>query len=115
MRGVRTTITLNGVAVPAFDLTGTQDGPHVSLIGGVHGCEYSSIAAVIDVMRELEGAQLKGRITAVPVVSMDSFTERSPFVVPADGKNLNRSFPGDAHGTYTDRLAHDIQTQLIEP
>jgi predicted deacylase len=115
MPGVRTTITLNEVAVPAFDLTGAQDGPHLSLIGGVHGCEYSSIAAVIDVMRGLDPTQLSGRITAVPVVSMDSFTERSPFVVPADGKNLNRSFPGDPDGTYTDRLAHDIHTQLIEP
>jgi predicted deacylase len=112
---MRTTITLNGVAVPAFDLTGAQDGPHLSLIGGVHGCEYSSIAAVIEVMRGLDETQLKGRITAVPVVSMDSFTERSPFVVPADGKNLNRSFPGDPGGTYTERLAHDIHAQLIEP
>jgi predicted deacylase len=115
MRRVRTTITLNAVAVPAFDLTGAHDGPHLSLTGGVHGCEYSSIAAVIDVMRNLDPQRLSGRVTAVPVVSMDSYTERSPFVVPADGKNLNRAFPGDPGGTYTDRLAHDIFTQLIEP
>jgi uncharacterized protein len=115
MRRVRRTITLNEVALPAFDLTGANDGPHLSLIGGVHGCEYSSIAAVIDVARSIDPAELSGRITAVPVVSMDSFTERSPFVVPADGKNLNRAFPGDPDGSYTDRLAHDIFTQLIEP
>src|SRR3954454_24632458 len=115
MRRVRTTITLNEVAVEAFELTGARDGPSLSLIGGVHGCEYSSIAAVIKVMRELDPHQLRGTVTAVPVVSMDSFTERSPFVVPADGKNLNRAFPGDPEGTYTDRLAHDIHTKLIEP
>jgi predicted deacylase len=115
MRRVRTTITLNGVDVPAFELTGARDGPKLSLIGGIHGCEYSSIAAVIKVMRDLDPAQLSGSITAVPVVSMESFTQRSPFVVPADGKNLNRAFPGDPDGTYTDRLAHDIYTKLIEP
>jgi uncharacterized protein len=115
MRSVRTTITLNGVDVPAFELTGARDGPSLSLIGGVHGCEYSSIAAVTKVMRELDPAQLRGTITAVPVVSMESFLQRSPFVVPADGKNLNRAFPGDPAGTYTDRLAHDIFTTLIEP
>jgi uncharacterized protein len=115
MGRVRTTITLNEVALPAFELTGAHDGPHVSLIGGVHGCEYSSIAAVIEVARGIDPDQLHGRITAVPVVSMDSFTQRSPFVVPADGKNLNRAFPGDPDGTYTDRLAHDIHTRLIEP
>ena len=112
---MRTVITLNGLDVPAFELKGAADGPRLSLIGGIHGCEYSSIAAVTRVMRELDPAELSGTITAVPVVSMDSFTQRSPFVVPADGKNLNRSFPGDPDGSYTDRLAHDIFTQLIEP
>ena len=34
---------------------------------------------------------------------------------PTDGKNLNRTFPGDPDGSYTDRLAHDIFTRLIEP
>jgi predicted deacylase len=66
-------------------------------------------------MRELERADLHGTVVGVPVVSMHSFTERSPFVVPDDGKNLNRAFPGDPDGTYTDRLAHDIFTRLIEP
>src|SRR4051794_7673070 len=66
-------------------------------------------------MRGLESVDLNGTVVGVPVVSMDSFTQRSPFVVPADGKNLNRTFPGDPDGSYTDRLAHDILTQLIEP
>src|SRR3954468_23592429 len=101
---VRTTIALNGLDVPAFELTGAHDGPSLSLIGGVHGCEYSSIAAVIKTMRELDPAQLSGRLTAVPAASMESFARLSPFVVPADGKNLNRAFPGDPGGTYTDRL-----------
>jgi predicted deacylase len=112
---MRTVITLNGLEHPAFELTGAHDGPRLSLIGGIHGCEYSSIAAVTRVMRELDPAELHGTITAVPVVSMESFTQRSAFVVPADGKNLNRSFPGDPAGSYTDRLAHDIFTTLIEP
>src|SRR3954447_13015557 len=113
MRGVRTTITLNGEDVPCFEVG--QGAPRISVIGGIHGCEYSSIAAVTRLMRELEGADLDGTVVGVPVVSMHSFTERSPFVVPDDGKNLNRAFPGDPNGSYTDRLAHDIFTQLIEP
>jgi predicted deacylase len=111
----RGTLTLGGEEVPCLRSCGSQDGPRVSLIGGIHGCEYSSIAAVTRVMRELDEGELSGSLTAVPVVSMQSFRERSPFVVPADGKNLNRTFPGDAGGSYTDRLAHDIFTQLIEP
>ena len=94
---------------------GAKDGPLLCLIGGIHGCEYSSIAAVTRFMNELDTAELSGRIVAVPVVSMQSFERRSPFVVPADGKNLNRCFPGSLDGTYTDVLARSIFDQVIAP
>ncbi len=107
---------LRGLEHPAFVARGAAgDGPKLSLIGGIHGCEYSSIAAVTRFMNELDTSRLKGTITAVPVVSMESFRQRSPFVVPADGKNLNRCFPGSYDGTYTDVLARSIYETLIEP
>jgi predicted deacylase len=111
----RSVVSLAGQDHPCFEAQGAQDGPRVSLIGGIHGCEYSSIAAVTRVMRELDDGALSGTITAVPVVSLESFRQRSPFVVPQDGKNLNRSFPGTRDGTYTDGLARDIFETLIEP
>jgi predicted deacylase len=106
---------LAGVEHPAFEARGTRDGPRVTLIGGIHGCEYSSIAAVTRFMNELDASELSGSITAVPVVSMQSFWKRSPFVVPEDGKNLNRCFPGSYDGTYTDALARSIYDDLIAP
>ena len=107
---------LKGLEHPAFVAHGEAgDGPKVSLIAGIHGCEYSSIAAVTGFMNQLDASELKGTITAVPVVSMESFTQRSPFVVPVDGKNLNRCFPGSYDGTYTDVLARSIYETLIEP
>jgi predicted deacylase len=106
---------LAGLEHPAFEARGAADGPRVTLIGGIHGCEYSSIAAVTRFMNELETDELAGTITAVPVVSMESFRRRSPFVVPVDGKNLNRSFPGSTDGTYTDVLARAIFDELIAP
>jgi len=106
---------LAGLEHPAFEARGTAPGPHLALLGGVHGCEYSSIAAVIRFMNELDAVELTGSITAVPVVSMQSFLERSPFVVPADGKNLNRCFPGSYDGSYSDVLARSIFDELIAP
>jgi predicted deacylase len=106
---------LRGLEHPAYEAHGARDGPHVALIGGIHGCEYSSIAAVTRFMNELDPTELAGSITAVPVVSMESFRQRSPFVVPVDGKNLNRSFPGTYDGTYTDALARSIFDRVIEP
>lgn len=106
---------LSGLEHPAFEARGAKDGPRLTLIGGIHGCEYSSIAAVTRVMTELDTEELAGSITAVPVVSMDSFAQRSAFVVPADGKNLNRSFPGSLEGSYTEVLARSLFDTLIAP
>jgi predicted deacylase len=46
---------------------------------------------------------------------MQSFQRRSPFIVPEDGKNLNRCFPGSYEGSYTDVLARSIFDTLIAP
>ena len=78
----RRTFVWHGVDHPAFEARGPRDGPKLSLIAGIHGCEYSSIAAVLRFMNELDTSELSGTITAVPVVSMESFRQRSAFVVP---------------------------------
>jgi predicted deacylase len=98
---------------PVFEATGVRDGPRVCLLAGVHGCEYSSIAALVRFMRELDVSALSGTILAVPVVSPTSFAARSPFVVPEDGRNLNRSFPGDPDGSFTEVLAHHVFSQFV--
>ena len=63
--------------------------------------------------RSLQTRELRGRVRAVPVLNLPAFHARTPFVVPDDGKNLNRCFPGDPGGTLADRLAYAAFTQLI--
>jgi predicted deacylase len=106
-------LDLAGLDVPVVEVTGTQDGPRLTVIAGVHGCEYASMAAVRQWANGLGGRELRGSIRAVPVLNLPAFRARSPFVVPDDGKNLNRCFPGDPAGTLADRLAHATFTQLI--
>lgn len=97
-----------GPEIPYVDVRGRRDGPHLTVIAGVHGTEYTSIAAVRELARSLDPEQVCGRVTAVPLVNVPAFWARSPFVVPADGKNLNRCFPGDPDGSYADVLAHRL-------
>ena len=94
-------------AIPSFEVRG-DDGPTLALIAGVHGCEYSSIAAVGDLVLRLQGLTLAGRVIAVPVVNVSAFRTRTPFVTPEDGKNLNRCFPGRLDGSYSEALAHHM-------
>jgi predicted deacylase len=109
----RRTIELAGLAVPLVEVTGSADGPTLTVISGVHGCEYASMDGVRRWLRSLEGREIRGRVRAVPVLNLTAFAARTPFVVPEDGKNLNRSFPGDPAGTLAERLAWDAFTQLI--
>ncbi len=109
----RRTIELAGLAVPLIELTGSADGPLLTVIAGVHGCEYASMAGVRRWCRDLAGRDLRGRVRAVPVLNLPAFRSRAPFVVPEDGKNLNRCFPGVANGTLAERLAYDTFHQLI--
>jgi uncharacterized protein len=110
---LRRTLALAGFDVPVIELTGSG-GPRLTVLAGVHGCEYAPMAAVRQWTRALAGRELRGSVRAVPVLNLPAFRARSPFVVPDDGKNLNRCFPGDPSGTVADRLAHAAFTQLIE-
>jgi uncharacterized protein len=108
------TIDLAGAATPVIELTGDQDGPRLTVLAGVHGCEYAPMAAVRQWTQELAArGGLRGRVTAVPVLNLSSFRSRTPFVTPDDGKNLNRCFPGDPAGTFSERLADAVFRELI--
>jgi uncharacterized protein len=110
---LRRTLNLAGLDVPVIELTGSA-GPQLTVLAGVHGCEYAPMAAVRRWALTLAGRDLRGSVRAVPVLNLPAFRARSPFVVPDDGKNLNRCFPGDPAGTVAERLAHAAFTQLIE-
>jgi predicted deacylase len=66
-------------------------------------------------MNAVDTSELRGRITAVPIVSMPSFRARTAFVMPQDGKNLNRCFPGSLDGTFSEVLARHVFDELIVP
>ncbi|HEX5288891.1 MAG TPA: succinylglutamate desuccinylase/aspartoacylase family protein [Streptosporangiaceae bacterium] len=106
-------LDLAGLDVPVVELAGASDGPLLTVIAGVHGCEYVPMAAIREWTRSLEQREISGRVRAVPVLNVTAFRARSPFVVPEDGKNLNRCFPGDPAGTLAPRLAHAAFTELI--
>lgn len=102
-----------GLELPYIEIHGAHDGPRLTLLAGVHGCEYAGMAALRAFIAGVDPAELHGTITAVPVVNLPAYRNRTPFVVPVDGKNLNRCFPGDPNGTYSDVLAHHVFERFI--
>ena len=92
--------------LPAFLIHGEEEGPTALVLGGIHGCEYTSIDAALAIGRGMEPKQIKGRLAVIPIANPAAFYARSIYVHPADQKNLNRMFPGKADGTVTEKLAY---------
>ena len=115
-RELRVDLGDHGVlGIPYVNVVGEAgDGPHLTVIAGVHGTEYTSIAAARELLAELQPAQLSGTVTVAPLINLPAFWARTPFVVPLDGNNLNRSFPGDARGSAAERIAAAVTEELIK-
>jgi N-alpha-acetyl-L-2,4-diaminobutyrate deacetylase len=90
--------------IPFHVLLGKSRKPQVLLIAGVHGDEYEGVAALQDVAKEIDPGAVNGSIVIVPVANPQAFyagTRRNP----VDLGDLNRSFPGNADGSMSERLA----------
>ncbi|PLR81249.1 succinylglutamate desuccinylase/aspartoacylase family protein [Bacillus sp. V33-4] len=99
--------------VPVLIAAGENDGPTVWVQGGIHGDEYGGTASIIRFFQELDTSQLRGNFVGLPVVNLPSFKARYR-TSPVDGANLNRIFPGDPKGTYSQRLAHALLESVKE-
>jgi predicted deacylase len=49
----------------------------------------------------------------LPLLNRPGFYERSIYVNPEDGDNLNRLFPGKPDGTWGERFAHRLLTEIV--
>ena len=99
--------------VPVAIVHGSRPGPRVSVAAGIHGAEYVSIAALREVVLDLDPAAVSGSLVAVLTASPAAFAARTIYVNPLDGLNLNRQFPGDSGGSASQRLAHWLMTEVI--
>jgi predicted deacylase len=86
------------VSLPVAITHGNAPGPVLAVTAGIHGAEYVPIVAVRQFIRDLDPTQIRGTIVACLLSSPVAFQQRSAFVNPLDGENLNRSFPGHPLG-----------------
>lgn len=88
------------------------DGPTALLIAGNHGDEYEGQVALMNLAREIEARDIKGRIIIVPALNFPAVAAGRR-ISPLDGGNLNRTFPGNPYGTPTEMIAHYVCEVLI--
>jgi predicted deacylase len=98
---------------PFIAIGGASDGPTVLLTAGIHAAEYTGIEAAIRIGRALDPAQVQGTVLVIPLLNRPGFYERSIYVNPEDNDNLNRLFPGRPDGTWGERFAHRLLTEIV--
>ncbi len=89
------------------------DGPTVGISGAIHGDENTGSQIIRALWPILVRTPFKGRIKLLPVANSRAFAVNHRFT-PVDELNLNRQFPGDPKGCYTDQLAAAIEREFLD-
>ena len=112
---VRSTVRISRgsqrVDLPVWVASGHQPGPTGFLSAGIHGDEVHAISLLHRFVQELDLKQLTGRLLIVPVANVSGF-HAGTRTVAEDGRDLNRCFPGNPKGTFSERIAYYIFTEL---
>lgn len=99
--------------LPFLYVTGSTVGPILLVLAAVHGDEYEGVEAIPRIFRRLTPDDLCGTLLMVPICNVPAYgtaTRNSTI----DGKNLARVFPGDAHGTITEKIACFLTEKLLK-
>jgi len=88
------------------------DGPVVLLMAGTHGDEYEGQVTLTRLIQQFEPESISGQIIVLPMANYPAALAGLR-TSPIDGANLNRIYPGDAHGSVSEVIAHFIETELF--
>jgi predicted deacylase len=98
---------------PYFGIVGAEPGLTFLLTAGIHAAEYTGTLAALRVAHRVRPEYVQGSIVIIPLLNRPGFFERSVYVNPEDGQNLNRAFPGRADGTWSERFAHHLLNDVV--
>jgi predicted deacylase len=94
--------------VHIHDLAGDLgEGPTLGISGVIHGDEVTGAHILLDLFRLLKNTPFRGRLRLLPVANPHGFAAVERFTT-IDRVNLNRVFPGNPKGTYSEQLADHI-------
>jgi len=100
------------VAIQMEIFRSSRPGPHILIIGGVHGDEVNGVEIVRRTLeKNLFKEMMAGSVIVVPLLNVYGFINFSRDV--PDGKDVNRSFPGTLAGSLASRVARIITKNVL--
>lgn len=99
------------VTLPVLGIHGRRDGPVVFISAAVHGDEVIGVEIIRRLSRHPALRRIKGTLLLVPIVNVLGFVAHSRYL--PDGRDLNRSFPGNSSGSLASQLANLFLTEVV--
>jgi N-alpha-acetyl-L-2,4-diaminobutyrate deacetylase len=87
-------------------------GPTILLTGGIHGDEYEGQIAISRLAATLDPARVQGRVIMIPAFNLPAVLNDTR-LSPIDNLDMNRCFPGNARGTFSEMLAHFLASHVL--
>ncbi|MCB0593506.1 MAG: succinylglutamate desuccinylase/aspartoacylase family protein [Lewinellaceae bacterium] len=102
----------NVIKIQAHVYRSPLEGPVVLVLAGVHGDEINGVEIVRRAIAEGRFENLRrGTVIAIPILNIYGFINFSREV--PDGKDINRSFPGNMNGSLASRVARMLTKKVL--
>ncbi len=99
------------IDTPIYISRGLEDGPVLALTAGMHGDEINGMEIVRRILDTGLHQPKRGVTVCMPIVNIYGFLNYSRDV--PDGKDINRSFPGNKNGSLASRVAYNLMHEVI--
>ncbi len=101
-----------GAIMTPITMMKNGDGPTAIITGANHGDEYEGPVALLNLANEIALDEVSGRLIFIPMMNYPAFFSGKRNS-PIDDGNMNRSFPGNANGTATEKVADYFNRFLL--
>jgi predicted deacylase len=105
--------TNEAIRFPVGVIQGAFDGPTLAVVGGTHGSEYCGIEGAIRLFNSVDPAKLHGTLYVGMIYNFPAFKTNTGFLVPQDGINPGRTFPGKLDGSFSEVMAYHWWTDFL--
>ncbi len=99
------------IEIPILVYRAKEEGPTLLLMGGLHGDEINGMEIVRQLMDKGHHRVQRGTVICIPILNVFGFINFSREV--PDGKDVNRSFPGNKNGSLASRVAYYLMKEII--
>lgn len=99
------------IDTPMYIYRAKKEGPTLALMAGMHGDEINGMEIVRRVLDLGYNRVTCGTVICLPIINVYGFLNYSREV--PDGKDINRSFPGNKNGSLASRVAWHVTHDII--